>query len=754
MSNELLASKIATRRESPKIRTIRGGPTAVLGMIGISQKGPVGQVVTITSFDEFVDVFGGDILNSDAIHAVRAFYEEGGTQLRFSRTVHYTDPDDPLTKTSAAGTVNAQTAAGAATAGTVLGTATAPFNLEPGDDLDFSVDGGGTLTATFTATSPTQTSGNTEPFALVNGDVLDVEIDGGATQNITFLTGQFVSIGAATAAEVAAVINGALVGGSAADAAGAVTITSDSRGTGAGVQVTGGTANAVGKLNFPTSLVSGTGNVVDIDAVTVAEVKTIVEAAVAGVTVTDVASAVQIETNTPGAGGSILVEATSTADDELGLDNATHVGTSGAALDTIQIDGKYDGEYSKDLTVGIADATSGEAARFNWQTLRDGVVLETFPNLTMDDADDRHVEKIVNAANGGSIWLLATDLDVVGTALNARPENGTVGPLVGGADGIIGLVDADFIGSSAGGTGLHALNLADDVTILAVPGRATNAMHNAMITYAEVFRDGIMFAVLDPPADTGAAAMVAYVRSTAALEGLTEFGAIYWPEVRVVNPERDLFGDTETIVVPPSGHIAGIMARTDASRPGGIYKQPAGVERGILRSVVGFAGDDDDGTKKDDTHDINKRDLVYPVRINPLTTGDGLPRFIDGTRTLKADGSFPSVGESRGVIYIDRTISKGIQFGRHEDNTVDDLERPLERTVSTFLRGEMIKGAFRTKDPATAFFVDFGPGLNPESVVFLNERRGRVGLATKKPADWIILAFTQDTRALEQELAG
>ena len=42
-----------------------------------------------------------------------------------------------------------------------------------------------------------------------------------------------------------------------------------------------------------------------------------------------------------------------------------------------------------------------------------------------------------------------------------------------------------------------------------------------------------------------------------------------------------------------------------------------------------------------------KRDLVYPHRINPLTTGPGLPRFIDGSRTLKGSGAFPYVGERR-----------------------------------------------------------------------------------------------------------
>jgi hypothetical protein len=38
--------------------------------------------------------------------------------------------------------------------------------------------------------------------------------------------------------------------------------------------------------------------------------------------------------------------------------------------------------------------------------------------------------------------------------------------------------------------------------------------------------------------------------------------------------------------------------------------------------------------------------MVYPKRINPLTTGPGLPRFIDGSRTLKA-----SVVSSMGALF-------------------------------------------------------------------------------------------------------
>lgn len=94
------------------------------------------------------------------------------------------------------------------------------------------------------------TAGNPENYALANGETLTVKVDGqSAEQTVTFETGDFVSIGAATAEEVAAVISADLVsppatgGGTTAP-----TITSDSSGT---IEVTGGTAN--GALGFPTT---------------------------------------------------------------------------------------------------------------------------------------------------------------------------------------------------------------------------------------------------------------------------------------------------------------------------------------------------------------------------------------------------------------------------------------------------------------------------------------------------------------------
>lgn len=83
-----------------------------------------------------------------------------------------------------------------------------------------------------------------EPFGLANGQTLILALNYGANQVVTFNTGDFVSIAAATAAEVAAVINDQITGGVAGITGdGQVAIYSARRGRRSRVQVVGGTAN-------------------------------------------------------------------------------------------------------------------------------------------------------------------------------------------------------------------------------------------------------------------------------------------------------------------------------------------------------------------------------------------------------------------------------------------------------------------------------------------------------------------------------
>jgi hypothetical protein len=528
MGAQLLASKVVIVEEEPRVRSVAALPTAVLGAVGITERGPVGKAVLVTSFEEFVETFGGFTPNSDLALAAQGFFENGGQILWVVRTVHYTDINTPASKTSAAAT----------------------------------------LTLNDRAATP---------------------------------------------------------------------------------------------------------------------------------------------------------------------------------VPTLKVDAKWDGAYANDIRVLIAAATSGAADEFNLTVEDNGLIVEVFPNLSMDPAKENYVEAVINHADRGSNLIKVENLDSATASPNDMPAIGTFGPLTGGSDGLTSLADTDFIGSAAGKTGIRALDCIQDLSLLIVPGRATSAVHNAMISYCEAARDKSCFAILDPPANQSAPGIVTYVEATAALLNLSEFAAIYWPRIKVLNPSRVVFGNATDLTIPPSGHIAGVYARVDNSRPGGVYVPPAGIENGRLFGVIGF--------ETDDVLEEAKRDLVFPKRINPLTTFPGAPRHIDGARTLKGNGNFPTVAERRGVIFIEQSLKLGLLFAKHQNNT-ESLRATLARTVTAFLLIQLKNNAFSSSDPKKAFFVDFSEALNPPSVVFAGQVVGRIGLATAKPAEFIVLRFSQDTRALEEELAG
>jgi len=751
MTAELLASKIVVQEAEPNIRTITGVATATAASVGITEKGPVGTPTLCTSFAQWRKIFGGDIADGVACQAVRGFFENGGQVLWFTRTMHYTDVATPGSATGVAATLDLNTAVAAATPGSVTGTVVEPFEFTPGGTLLVAIDGGAAGTATFDAARAAVTAGNAPTYALVNGDTLLVKVDEGTEQTITFLTAEFVDIANATAAEVAAVINAKLSGGYADLNGGNPRISSDVQGTDSHIQVTGGTSNTA--LGFSTTQVDGTGDVGDISMVTVAEIKTVVEADVFNVVVSSVSGKVKLtaDGNPAGPTSSVQVEAASTMDTVIGVDNAVHSGDSGAAAATLTVDGKYLGTYGNNITILITDATSGDAERFNLIVLVSGVIVERWPNLTMDPDDDNYVETIINDADNGSTYISVTDLDLAPTdAAAARPANSpgatpvAFGPLTGGDDGLTSIDDNDFIGDSTGKTGIRSFDTTLDLRILFIPDRPTAAVHNAMITYCEITRDMSMFAILDSPAGLDAAGIITYVDTTAGLQNLSEFGAIYWPQIKVLNPNTAVFGSDASITVPPSGHLAGIYARTDGARVGGVYDPPSN-EKGRISGAVGL--------ETDEVIEEARRDLVFPKRINPITKLSGLPISVDGARTLKGGGNFPSVSERRGVIFIEQSIKNGLQFARNKNND-EKLRATVKRTISAFLLTQMKVDAFRSKDPATAFYVDVSEALNPASEIFAGKLNARIGLATQKPAEYIVLTFSQDTRALDEELAS
>ena len=115
-----------------------------------------------------------------------------------------------------------------------------PYNLEPGQTLSFSVDGGGLVTATFNAAvGSILGSGGTYPTGFVGGETLELSIDGGGTQVVVFDAAD------QTLAQVVDRINAVTASSIASDNGGELQLDSRIRGFSGSIEVVGGTSLAI-----------------------------------------------------------------------------------------------------------------------------------------------------------------------------------------------------------------------------------------------------------------------------------------------------------------------------------------------------------------------------------------------------------------------------------------------------------------------------------------------------------------------------
>ncbi len=741
-------SAVITTRSASKLLALNARPLLKVGVIGVFERGRLGTAPECASWGAFTDECGTFSSSAQAAPlAVKTLFEEAkgegvgaaSTVVVYPvRVVHSSSPANIATKTSTAASATLQTAALAETAASVTGSVVGPFSLSNGLTLIIDVDGAGNDTATFNATAASRTS-TTGTYNLTTGQTLTFSINGGTVRTATFLTANFVDITAATPQEVVNVLNATIatydMGGVASVSANAVKITSNRLGTGSAVNVTGGTAN--GALSFTTGSVSGTGDAVDASAVTADELKTLIEGDISGLTVSNVGGAVKITSDTTGTSSSVVVSASSTMETILGLDTATHTGTDAGAVDTLQVDAVSDGAWANSYSVKVAAPSNGVSGNFNLQVLKGSVVVESFVNLSMTDTDTNYVESVVNSGAGSQLaskLIRATDLDADVDSPDDIPATGTT-VLTGGANGLTSLADADYVGGLTSGktAGLSCFDRIADLDVIIAPDRATASFLNSLITYNNG-RARPAFLVLEPPSSQTIAQIRTFVRTTAALIGSTDRAATYYPQTKVDNPDKTVFGNDATVVAPVSGQLAGLYARVSAAKDFGAFTSPAGTPLKLrtARALVNT-----------DIEDPTNRGLVFDDRINPLMTdpvGGGI--YVDGARTLSETGAFPFVGESRGATFVEIQIGNALDAIRHKNNT-PALRSAVKTEVETFLRVGVTAKAFASEVERDAIEVDTSDALNPTSEQAAGRLNVKVGLATAKPAEFVYLNISQ-----------
>jgi uncharacterized protein len=184
----------------------------------------------------------------------------------------------------------------------------------------------------------------------------------------------------------------------------------------------------------------------------------------------------------------------------------------------------------------------------------------------------------------------------------------------GGGDAIV--VRAEGESSECIGTSIRALDAVDLINIICLPGLADPAILRAAMDYSRTRR---AFLIVD-----AAKTAVTPDDMISLMDGSdlprSDCAAVYYPWLHVVDPVRGGGGR----LTAPSGAVAGVFARTDATR--GIWKSPAGADARLH---------DVQGTAYAVTAEVNG--ILNPRAVNCLRTFSSSGPVVWGARTLHGD---------------------------------------------------------------------------------------------------------------------
>ncbi len=378
------------------------------------------------------------------------------------------------------------------------------------------------------------------------------------------------------------------------------------------------------------------------------------------------------------------------------------------------------------------DAAEDSAPTFRVDVSEGSNAVESFEGLTLTPGD-RNVETVVNKES--TRVKVATKIDTSSLAADLASVPAGSYPIPAGPATPVAVSGRAFAGSETARQGINGLVIAEDVTMVSVPDLITAARKDdgtvdldmwksvqlALINHCE--GQANRMAVLDaPPGMTPQ--QIKEWRSDVAMYD-SPFATLYYPWITVSNPAATN-GDTE-ISVPPSGHLAGIWARTDDTR--GVWKAPANeVVRGALDVELNI-------TKAE-------QGLLNPIGINCIRPFGTRGIRVWGARTLSSDTDWTYLNVRRLFNMIETTIMNGTQYAVFEPNDMS-LWEGLKRTINAFLRGLWRDGALFGATAEQAFFVKCDEETNPPESIDMGKVVVEVGIAPVKPAEFVIFRIAQ-----------
>jgi phage tail sheath protein FI len=351
-----------------------------------------------------------------------------------------------------------------------------------------------------------------------------------------------------------------------------------------------------------------------------------------------------------------------------------------------------------------------------------GQTRETFPGLTTGKGD-RNVQTVLETESQLVTAVLVGKADLVPAAGSFELAGGSI------KESKVSL--KDYQGSVAERRGLGGLEPLEDVTMICAPDlmssyqageidmKGVQAVQQALIDYCELVR--YCFAILDAPPGLMPQEIKEW-RNTVNYDSTR--AALYYPWIEVA----DLTGSNgRTRHVPPSGYVAGVYARTDATR--GVHKAPANE---IVRGCLGLEVQVTKG----------EHDLLNPIGVNVIRSFPGRGIRIWGARTLSSDPAWRYIPVRRLFNMIEESIEKGTQWVVFEPND-PFLWGRVSRDVRAFLTMVWRSGALFGLTPEQAFYVKCDEETNPPEARDLGQMAVEIGISPVKPAEFVIFRVSQ-----------
>lgn len=390
----------------------------------------------------------------------------------------------------------------------------------------------------------------------------------------------------------------------------------------------------------------------------------------------------------------------------------------------------FDHALTQTYPMDSATDVTVKTAEFSLKIQATGNADENFTNLSLDPRHSRYFPNIVSSA---TVSVGFADPPTTSMPPDNMPASVANAFLGGGADeNLNALTTAHYH------KGIDTLLKHDDVNLICIPDAvATKAVGGIfqpadtqdiqayLVQHCEKKQD--RFAILDslPYNEADIPPYASVINQRQNLNSDNGYAALYFPWISISNPLA-----SGRILVPPSGHTAGVYAKSDDTF--GVFRAPANEPITSALDLEVKLSDDEQGPLNDQGINVIRRFTSGGIKIW-------------GARTITDPTQVPwrFVNVRRLLIYIEKSIQEGTRFAVFEPNNLS-LWQTLKRLVTAFLRDQWEEGALFGDTADQAFRVRVDETLNPPELRAQGLLTIQVTVVPTTPAEFIVFQVIQD----------